>query len=157
MKWGKFWNVFIVTLVLLLSPVAILYGLMMPKDPHFEYKFLAGHKPIQVGLIQDIGGGHDGSEFAVYRWRAPFAETVHMAKIELAGLSVKNHSWDFVEFLDKSGGGVGLMATKLTKSRITFSDKDDVKDSNYVTVIAQRRLPVGLWSELRVIFFRTRF
>jgi hypothetical protein len=49
------------------------------------------------------------------------------------------------------------MATRLTAGHLTFQDKYDVPDMNYVTVIAQRRLPEGLWSELRVIFFQTRF
>lgn len=157
MRWGKFWKVVIVTLVLLLSPVAILYGLMMPKDPHFEYKFLEGRKPIQVGFLQDMGGGHDGSEFAVYSWKGSFAEAVQQVILECSGLSMNSNSWGYQEFLDKSGGGVGLMATRLTTGRLTFQDKFDVPDPNYVTVIVQRRLPEGLWSELRIIFFRTRF
>ena len=157
MKWGKFWKVVAITLVLLLSPVAILYGLMRPRDPHIEYKFLDGHNPIQVGFIQDMGGGHDGSEFAIYHWRAPFVDVVQQAKLELSGLKIKNHSWDFLEFLDKTGDGVSLSATRLTTGHLTMRDQYDVPDQNYVTVIAQRRLPRGLWSELRVIFFRTRF
>ena len=157
MRRRKALKIFLIALVLLLSPIVILYGLMRPHDPHFEYKFLEGHKPIQVGFIQDIGGGHDGSEFAVYHWRAPFDETARLAGNELSGLKSRIHSKDFIEYEDKAGGGVGLMATRLTAGHLTFQDKYDVPDVNYVTVIAQRRLPEGLWSELRVIFFRTRF
>ena len=144
-------------MVILLSPVLILYGMMMPHDPHFSYKFLDGHKPIRVGFVQDMGGGHDGSEFAVYHWRGPVSEVVLQAKGELTGATMKDHGNNYVEFLFKDGSGLGFMATRLTTGKFTFQDKYDVPDPNFVTVIAQRRLPEGLFSELRVIFFQTRF
>lgn len=145
------------TLVMLLSPILILYGLMRPRDPGFTYKFLEGRKPIQVGFFQDMGGGHDGSEFAVYSWQGNYADSVLAAKNELKGATFRNRGKDYVEFLFKDGLGVGLMATKLTTGQLTYSDKLDVPDQNSVTVISQRRLPPGLFSELRIGLFRTRF
>jgi len=157
MKWRKVGKVVAITLVILLSPIIFLYGLMRPRDPHFEYKFLEGRKPIQVGIFQNVGGGHDGSEFAVYYWRTPFAEAVRQAKIELAGLKRSDLGSDHVEFEDKNGWSIAFMATRLTKGELTWSKKSDVPDSNYVTVLVARPLPTGLFSELRVIFFSTRF
>ena len=157
MKSGRIWKIAAIALTLILAPIAILYGFMRPRDPGFAFRFLKGCKPIQVGLTQEMGGGSNGYEFAVYHWKAPFAEVVREAEAELSDFKVYNPDSKFVGLKQKHGINVKIMATRLTTGKLTFRDKYDIIDPNYVTVMIERHLPEGLFSELRVIQFATRF
>ncbi len=152
----------IVALVILLSPVAILYGLMKPRDPHFEYKFLVGQKPMRIGFTQDMGGGANGSEWAEYRWKEPFSEVVKRAKAELKGWKVESTGStgpkDKIEFATFDGGHgkfVEVYAQDIPNGIGMYFNKNEVNSPNAVVVLVGRHLPDGLFSELRVMTFKS--
>ena len=126
---------------------------MRPRDPHFSYKFLDGHKPIQVGYFQQPSSSNC-FEFAVYTWSGNCNETVRIVQAELPDFAMKNHPPEWVEFVAKNGTFVELQAVRLTKGKLT---KHDIPDQNSVTVLIARLLPEDSYTELRVRYFGTNF
>lgn len=156
MKSRKVLKIAIIVLVIFLSPALILYWLMRPRDPGFTYRFLDGHKPIQIGIAHQLSGVAI-YEFAVYSWSGNFVESVKKVQSELPDFVMTSHSPELVDFEAKNGTVVELQAVRLSKGKLTFRDQYDVPDQKSVTIFASRLLPEDSFTELRFRYLGTHF